>query len=74
MGDREMNLQIATFSKDANFFVKKHRTFNIEHPTSNQPETLDSFDVGCWMLNACSRFIGVECWFDSLPRQPKVQP
>jgi hypothetical protein len=67
MGDRELNLQIATFSKDANFFVKKHRTFNIEHPTSNQPETLNSFDVECSMLN-------VECWFDSLPRQREVQP
>ena len=58
LGGNEVNLQ---------FMRGKHRTFNIQHSTSNQPEMLDSFDVGCSMLN-------VECLFDSPPRQQEGQP
>ena len=58
MGDREMNFQ---------FMRGKHPTLNIQHSTSNQPEMLNSFDVGCSMLN-------VECWFDPLHHPQEVQP
>ena len=48
------------------FMPGKHRIFNIQHSTSNQPEMLNSFDVGCSMLN-------VECWFDPLLHSQEVQ-